>query len=289
MGKKQRYIFNTQFITACISTGLVLILLGTIVLFVLSARNLSNYVKENINVSILISDDLDSTKIANFDRFLGKLSYIKSKKYISKEDALLEETKAMGTDPTEFIGYNPFTASFEVKIKAEYANNEKMNKIVKELKANPNIVDIIYQKDLIQDVNNNIRRISIVLLIIAALFTYISFALINNIVRLSIFSKRFIINTMKLVGAKWSFIRKPFLKNGVWLGIVSAILANAVLVGGVWWLFKYEPQINVVVDTQVMTVVCTSVFVFGMIITLLCIFFSLDRYLKMDGKKIYYI
>jgi len=289
VAKKQRTILNTQFITACISTTLVLVLLGTVVLFVLSARNLSTYVRENINISILISDDLTENEISEFDKFLNKLSYIKEKKYISKEEALKEECKEMGTDPTEFLGYNPFTASYEVKVKAEYATNEKMEKIVKQLKGNPNIVDIIYQKDLIKSVNDNIRKISIILLVIASLFTYISFALINNIVRLTIFSKRFIINTMKLVGASWSFIRRPFMRNGVMMGIISATLADLILLAGVKWMMDFEPQINLIIDLKVMIIVGISVFCFGIAITLICLLASLNRYLKMNNNELYYI
>lgn len=148
---------------------------------------------------------------------------------------------------------------------------------------------MIYSKDLIKAVNDNIKKISIILLIIAALFTYISFALINNTVQLTIFSKRFTINTMKLVGANWNFIRKPFLLNGVVMGIISAVAADGLLLFGVKWLEKYEPQISLVVDWKVLAIVGISVFVFGLLITLLCILISLNKYLKMSTNKLYYI
>ena len=238
---------STQFLTAAISTTLVLVLLGTIVLFVLTAQNLSTYVKENINVSVLI------------------------------------------IDPTEFIGMNPYTASFEIKINAEHAHPDSVSAAVKQLKGNPNVVDVIYSKDLIKSVNDNIRKVSIILLIIAALFTYISFALINNTVRLTIFSKRFIINTMKLVGASWNFIRKPFLAQSFTLGIASAILADALLLGGLYWLHNFEPQIDAVIDLKVIVIVSAAVFLFGIIITYLCTLFSLNKYLKMSSNELYYI
>ena len=211
MSKKRQSFLSTQFITAAISTTLVLVLLGTIVLFVITARNLSTFVRENINVSVLISDEMDSLQVASMEKALKQAPYAKSVEYISKEDALREEIAAQGIDPTEFIGMNPYTASFEIKINAEHANPDSIGAAVKRLKGNSNVVDVIYSKDLIKSVNDNIRKVSIILLIIAALFTYISFALINNTVRLTIFSKRFIINTMKLVGASWGFIRRPFL------------------------------------------------------------------------------
>ncbi|MBQ6751164.1 MAG: permease-like cell division protein FtsX [Bacteroidaceae bacterium] len=289
MSKTRTSFLGTQFITATISTTLVLVLLGTIVLFVLTARNLSNYVKENINVSVLISDELDNLQIKKLEKALQQAPYAKSVEYISKEQALEEETKAQGIDPTEFLGMNPYTASFEIKINADYANPDSLGVAVKQLKGNTDIVDVVYSKDLIKSVNDNIRKVSIILLIIAALFTYISFALINNTVRLTIFSKRFIINTMKLVGASWNFIRRPFLTRGFILGIVSAAIADALLIGGLYWLHTFEPQITAVIDLKVILIVSASVFLFGILITFLCTFFSLNKYLRMSSNDLYYI
>ena len=289
MSKKRNSFLSTQFLTAAISTTLVLVLLGTIVLFVLTAQNLSTYVKENINVSVLISDEMDSLQIKSMGDVLKQAPYAKSVEYISKEQALQEEIAAQGIDPTEFIGMNPYTASFEVKINAEYANPDSISMAVKQLKGNSDVVDVIYSKDLIKAVNENIRKVSIILLIIAALFTYISFALINNTVRLTIFSKRFIINTMKLVGASWNFIRRPFLANGFTLGIISAILADALIIGGLYWLHNFEPQIHAVIDLKVIAIVSASVFLFGIIITFLCTYFSLNKYLKMSSNELYYV
>ncbi|MBQ4380175.1 MAG: permease-like cell division protein FtsX [Bacteroidaceae bacterium] len=287
--KKHSHFSSTQFITPAISTTLVLLLLGTIVFFVLTAHNLSNYVKENINISILISDELDSKQIKNLQKEFGKTDYVKSIDYISKEQALIDATTDMGTDPAEFLGYNPFTASFEVKLKAEHASSEEIDKIVSEVKKHPSVVDVIYQKDLIKSVNRNLQKLSIVLLILAILFTYISFVLINNTVRLSIFSKRFIINTMKLVGAKWSFIRRPFLANGFTLGIISAIIADALLYAGYVWAQKYEHDLNLVVNDEVLIIVGASVLVFGLLITFLCTYISVQKYLKMSTNKLYYV
>ena len=282
-------LLSTQFVTALISTSLVLVLLGTIVLFVLTARNLSNYVKENINVTILLNDDISQGEIESLQKSLEEQQYVKSLKYISKERALHEQCVDMGTDPSEFLGYNPFTASFEVKLKSEYANNQSLEKISKQLKATKKVMDVIYQKELMNAVNNNIQKFSIILLITAALFTYISFALINNTVRLTIFSRRFIINTMKLVGASWGFIRRPFLNQGLLLGVLSAIIADAIIIGFVYWARSFEPEINTVVNIQVMIIVGISVLVFGLLITFLCTYFSLSKYLKMNSNELYHI
>ena len=289
MSKKRHSFLSTQFITAAISTTLVLVLLGIIVLFVITAQNLSTYVKENINVSVLISDEMDSLQIKSMEKMLKQAPYAKSVEYISKEQALVEEIQAQGIDPTEFIGVNPYTASFEVKIHADHANPDSISSAVKKLKGNPNVVDVIYSKDLIKSVNDNIRKVSIILLIIAALFTYISFALINNTVRLTIFSKRFIINTMKLVGASWNFIRRPFLTQSFTLCIASAIIADALIIGGIYWLHNFEPQITAVIDLKAIIIVSAAVFLFGIIITYFCTLFSLNKYLKMSSNELYYI
>ena len=289
MRKKKNKLLSTEFVTATISTTLVLVLLGIIVLFVLTAHNLSNYVKENINVSVLISDELDSVQVAKMEKELKAAPYTKSVEYISKERALREEIVAQGIDPTEFLGMNPYTASFEIRINADYANPDSLNMAVKALRGSTDVVDVVYSKDLIKAVNDNIRRLSIILLIVAALFTYISFALINNTVRLTIFSKRFIINTMKLVGASWGFIRRPFLARGFTLGVMSAILANAAICAGLYWLYKFEPQITTVINLKIVMLVWASVFLFGILITFLCTFFSLNKYLRMSNNELYYV
>lgn len=289
MSKKRYTFISTQFITPTISTTLVLVLLGIISMFVITAHSLSTFVKENINVSVLISDDLDSLQISSFGKQLMEAPYSKDVTYISKEEALREEIAAQGIDPTEFIGMNPYTASFEVKINAGYADPDSIAKTVKELKGNSDVVDVIYSKDLVQSVNKNIKKISIILLIIAALFTYISFALINNTVRLTIFSKRFLINTMKLVGASWNFIRRPFMAQSFVLGVVSALLADSILFGSLCWLYEFEPQIANIIDLRAVVMVFGAVMVFGIVITAVCTLVSVNKYLKMRSNELYYL
>lgn len=289
MSKKRYTFISTQFITPTISTTLVLVLLGIISMFVITAHSLSTFVKENINVSVLISDDLDSMQISSFGKQLMEAPYSKDVTYISKEEALREEIAAQGIDPTEFIGMNPYTASFEVKINADYADPDSIAKTVKELKGNSDVVDVIYSKDLVQSVNKNIKKISIILLIIAALFTYISFALINNTVRLTIFSRRFLINTMKLVGASWNFIRRPFMAQSFVLGVVSALLADSILFGSLCWLYEFEPQIANIIDLRAVVMVFGAVMVFGIVITAVCTLVSVNKYLKMRSNELYYL
>ena len=281
--------FDMQFVTSSISTTLVLLLLGLVVFFVLGAHNLSVYVKENINFSILISDDMKESDILKLQKKLDKEPFVKATEYISKKQALREQTEAMGTDPQEFLGYNPFTASIEVKLHAEYANSDSIAKIEKKIKKNTNIQEVLYQKDLIDAVNDNIRNISLMLLGLAVILTFISFALINNTIRLTIYSKRFLIHTMKLVGASWSFIRRPFLRRNFWIGVLSAVIADAVLWGAAYWLVSYEPELIRVITPDVMLLVSVSVLIFGVLITWLCALLSINKYLKMKAGTLYYI
>ena len=281
--------FDMQFVTSSISTTLVLLLLGLVVFFVLGAHNLSVYVKENINFSILISDDMKESDILKLQKKLDKEPFVKATEYISKKQALREQTEAMGTDPQEFLGYNPFTASIEVKLHSDYANSDSIVKIEKKIKKNTNIQEVLYQKDLIDAVNDNIRNISLMLLGLAVILTFISFALINNTIRLTIYSKRFLIHTMKLVGASWSFIRRPFLRRNFWIGELSAVIADAVLWGAAYWLVSYEPELIRVITPDVMLLVSVSVLIFGVLITWLCALLSINKYLKMKAGTLYYI
>ena len=289
MTKRPNSFFNMQFITSSISTTLVLLLLGMVVFFVLSANNLSTYVRENIGISVLISDDMKEPEALKFQKTLNEKSYVKESVYISKEQALKEQTEAMGTDPAEFLGYNPFTASIEIKLNAQYANSDSIAWIEKEILTNKKVMEVSYPQNLIDSVNRNIQKVSIFLLGLAALLTLISFALINNTIRLAIYSKRFLIHTMKLVGASWSFIRRPFLVRNVWIGVLAGIMADAILLGMAYMLVKYEPQLIEIITPNALLIVMASVFVFGLAITFLCAYISINKYLRMKASALYYI
>ena len=289
MNKRPNSFFNMQFITSSISTTLVLLLLGMVVFFVLSANNLSTYMRENIGLTVLMSDDMKETETLKFQQKLNEKVYVKESVYISKEQALKEQTEAMGTDPAEFLGYNPFKASIEIKLNADYATSDSIAWIEKEIMANKKVMEVNYPQDLLDSVNRNIRKVSLFLLGLAALLTLISFALINNTIRLAIYSKRFLIHTMKLVGASWSFIRRPFLVSNLWIGILAGAMADAILLGAAYMLVKYEPQLIEIITPQSMLVVMLSVFMFGLAITYLCAYISINKYLRMKASALHYI
>ena len=289
MAKRPNSFFNMQFITSSISTTLVLLLLGMVVFFVLSANNLSTYVRENIGFTVLVSDDMKEPEALKFQKTLNEKAYVKESAYISKEQALKEQTEAMGTDPAEFLGYNPFTASIEIKLNAEYANSDSIAWIEKEILANKKVMEVNYPQDLLDSVNRNIQKISLFFLGLAALLTLISFALINNTIRLAIYSKRFLIHTMKLVGASWSFIRRPFLLRNMWIGILAGLMADAILIGLAVMLVRYEPQLIDIITLKTLVIVMASVFLFGLAITSMCAYISINKYLRMKASALYYI
>ena len=278
-----------QVVTLCISTAMVLVLLGLVVMSVFTARNLSSVVKENLVVTMVLEQYMTNPEAQQICRKLNARPYINHLEYISKERALKEGTKDLGVDPLEFAGVNPFLSSIDVTLKADYANTDSLRWITKELEAYPKVSEVNYQHDLIEQVNRNIAKIGIVLLALAVLLTFISFSLISNTVRLGIYARRFSIHTMKLVGASWGFIRGPFVRRAVVVGLVAALLACIVLGGTVYGLYHYEPEILSVLTWEVMLITGVSVFLFGIIITALCANISVNKFLKMKAGELYKI
>lgn len=288
--KKSRRHGSLQIVTLCISTAMVLILLGMVVFSVLTAHNLSSYVRENLTVTMMLSEDMTSSEAENLCQTLKGRPYASHMTYISPEDALKEHVKAMGSDPTDFLdGGNPFVGSIEMQLTADYANSDSLKWISKELKSKNKVTDITYPKDLMDQVNDNIRKISIILLAIAALLAFVSFSLISNTVRLSVYARRFTIHTMKLVGASWGFIRWPFIKRALGEGFAAAIIADAALAGCLYGLYTFEPGIIVVVDWIVLAITAGSVLLFGLLLTTICSYFSVNKFLKMRAGDLYNI
>lgn len=289
MKQKKKRTIDIQFITACISTSLVLLLLGSVVLVVLTADRLSDHVRENLELSLLLSDNAKAEDVNRIVRHVEAQRYAKEVHYISKEDILAEQTASMGLDPTEFLGYNPYTASIEVKLKAEYANTDSIIPIKNRLMRYTQIREISYPSELMDNVNENIRKISALLLALALALSLISFALISNTIKLTIYSQRFLLHTMKLVGASWGFIRRPFLMRNLGIGVASGLLANGVIGGGIWLLLRHEPQLNHLFTLPTLGMVGGSVMLFGVLITWLCAYASINRFLRMKAGDLYYI
>ena len=278
-----------QVITLCISTMLVLVLLGMVVFSVLTARNLSAYVKENLTVTVMLGDNTTVNQAHLLCRDLYHRPYSRNIDYISKEQAQKEQCEAMGSDPSEFLGFNPFVATLEIQLKSDYVSRDSMNWIAKELRSNPKVIDVAYQEDLMDKVNDNLRKVNLILLALAVLLTCVSFSLINNTVRLSVYSRRFIIHTMKLVGASWGFIRWPFMRQTIVVGLIAAVLACGALAGCAYGLYTFEPGIVAILTWKELAITGAAVFIFGIVITALCSYFSVNRFLKMTAGEIYKI
>lgn len=292
MRKKHRNTSNRrglQVVTLCISTAMVLVLLGFVVFSVLTGRNLSAYVKQNLVVSVMMEHDMTSPEVVQMCKKLKARPYVHRLTYISKAQAEKEATKMLGVNPSEFAGGNPFQPSIEITANADYANNDSLQWVAKELKAYPRVTEVSYQHDLIEEVNRMLAKISIGLLVVAVLLTFISFSLINNTVRLGIYARRFSIHTMKLVGASWGFIRRPFVVKAVSIGVFAAVLADGFLGACFYALYVNEPDVLTVIGWQELAVTGVAVLLMGIIITALCASISVNKFLRMKAGELYKI
>jgi cell division transport system permease protein len=236
-----------------------------------------------------LKDNVKPADIQKLQKSLDACPYTNTTEYIDKETAAKELAEELGQDPTDFLGYNPLLGSLEMTLKSDYANNDSIAVIEKSLQKLPEVKEIIYQKDLIDTINTNVRRISVILLGLSALLLLISYALISNTVRLSVYAKRFLIHTMKLVGATGAFIRKPFLMQGAVTGLIAAILAMGLLSG---ILFVLRTEISQLLSIESMNALLVSFIVMlisGVAITTFATYLSVTRYLRLRIDDMYYI
>lgn len=281
-------IFNSK-LTTIVSISMVLFLVGIIVLGLKIGNTLSDYVRENYTISIEIKDDAEEKEIATLNEILRGQDYAKKVSFISKEQALKDLESAMGEDPVEFLDYNPLKASFVVNLKSEFTDNDKIENVEKSIKEYRIVDKVFYQKQFINEVNHNIHKVSLLFLIVAAVLFFISFVLINNTLRLLIYSDRFLINTMKLVGATRSFIRRPYLKKGVMIGILAAILAIGYML---FFAYILRDQLSLFVDYSdhsILIVVVVSILISGIVISWLSTYFAVNKFLSREEKELYYI
>lgn len=277
-----------QWFTATVSTTLVLVLLGLVVLFGLVADQLSRDVRENLTVTLLLDDDLDTPEAEAFRQKLAKKPYVRALVLISKEDVLKEQTEAMGSDPSEFLGgENPFTAAIEMNVMSEYACTDSLIWIARELRERWEVTDVVYQTDLVNNLNTNLHKATMVLSVLAVLLLIISIVLINNTVRLNVYAQRFQIHTMRLVGASWHFIRWPFLKRSLGIGLTSAFVAGSLLGGGIWYLLKQDPSMSAFITPATIGIVLATVLAFGLLLTLICTAASVNHFLRMREEEMY--
>jgi len=286
---KNTISFYNSHLISVISISLVLFLLGLILIMGFLGNELSRYVKENISISVVLVKDLPDEKISSMQAELERQPFVKSTVFISKEEALLEMQRELGENPELFLGFNPFHASIEVKLLSDYTHPDSLLMIEKSIITQSSVADVQYGKDIMQTVNHNIRRIGMVLLILLLILTVISFVLINNTVRLLIYSKRFLIYTMRLVGATSSFIRKPFIRYNIVSGLISGIMAIILLMAALYYVKIEFVNPSDVLKSDIMIVIFSIVLISGILLSVLAAFFAVNRYLRISHKKLYYL
>ncbi|MDR3218701.1 MAG: permease-like cell division protein FtsX [Dysgonamonadaceae bacterium] len=292
--KNKRTISATTFfnsrVTATISISLVLFLLGLIILLTLFAGNLSSYVKERFSFDIILNEEVKHTQVTDLMKKLEKTVFVKSTEYISKADAAKQLEEDLGQNPEDFLGFNPLPEMIVVHLNSRYANTDSLFVVESQIKGfSTNIKDIEYRKELMEIVNDNLRNAGIILLGLTALLLIISFALINNTIRLTVYSKRFLIHTMKLVGATAGFIRKPFIRAQVVSGIIAAIIANGLLFWLLYYISNDLGNLSELVNANTLYIVFGGVFVLGILISVAATFSAVNKYIRMDEGDLYYI
>lgn len=292
MGRKEdkynRKRLHSSYITTIVSITLVLFMLGLLGLIVLHAKKLSDYVKENIGFSIIMKENVKEAGIIKLQKILDATEYVKSTEYITKEEAAKEFEEELGEEFTSFLGYNPLLPTIEVRFKAEYANNDSLTIIKEKILENSNVKEVFYQESLVDVVNKNVRKIGIIILGFGTLLLIIAIALINNTIRLSVYSKRFLIRSMQLVGATQSFISKPFIWKGVLHGIIGAFIAIFLLSGIIYISQRELPELINLQDIDLFLSLFGIVILLGIIISWLSNLMAVRKYIRLKTDSLYY-
>lgn len=275
-------------VTTIVSLSLVLFTLGLLGLLILNTQKLSDYVKENIAFQIILSDNITEAETDKLQKILDAAEYVKTTEFITKEKAAEDLKKDLGEDFIGFLGFNPLLSSINVNLKATYANTDSIVQIEQVLIKNKNIKEVIYQRNLIASVNENVKKISLVILGFSALLMIVALALINNTIRLSIYSKRFIIRTMQLVGATQGFIRLPFVLKGVMHGIYGAVIAIILLSGLLYLVNRQFPELLQLQDSKMLLTLFGSVLIMGIIIAGISTTLAVRKYLRIKPEDLYY-
>jgi cell division transport system permease protein len=286
--KYSRRRYQSSYITTLVSITLVLFMLGILGLIVLHAQKLSDYVRENIGFRIFMKEDVREAEIIQFQKILDVTDYVKSTEYITPEEAATELTEELGEEFIDFLGYNPLPPAIDLRLVAAYANVDSLQIIEQRLLANPDVKEVYYQKSLVHLINQNIRRISLILLGFTGLLLFIAIALINNTIRLSVYSRRFIIKSMQLVGATQAFIRRPFIWSGIGQGLYSALFTMILMTGILYWLRNEFPELIVLQDFKLLGLLYAFIIVLGVIISWSSTFFAVNKYLRIKGDNLYY-
>jgi len=286
--KYQRRRLRNSYVTSVISITLVLFLLGIQGLLLIHARKLSRYVRENIGVTIILRESAKDADIARLQKQLDFSPAVKSTTFISKDQAATQLIKELGEDFVDFIGYNPLSASLDIRLNAEFANNDSMAVLEHDWQQINEVQEVYYQKNLVQIINDNVRQISTILMSISIVILLIAIALINNTIRLAVYAKRLLIKSMQLVGATQGFIRKPFIKRGILQGLIAACIASFSIGMVLYYLRAYIPQIITIKDIDWFLLLFMTLFFIATVFAGLSSYFAVRRFLKMNKELIHY-
>ncbi len=273
-------------VSIIISITLVMIGLGSVGMVLLSGQRLANYVREHILLSVVLDDDIKEVEIRQLEKILKVSEYVKTSEYITKEQAEKKLEKELGVEFSKVLDYNPLKASIDLQLKGEYANKDSIAKIEKDILSYDGVQKVYYKKNFLTSVNENIQKVTILLLVVSALLLLISFTLINNTIRLAIYAQRFLIKTMQIVGASDRFVRRPFVQEGILRGLVAGLLTALLLVGMVFFLPKDCKVLFSIQDTYFLILL-------GIIVVLSVLFawfathFAVSRYLRKHETQLY--
>ena len=286
--KYQKRRLRSSYLSAILSIAFVLFLIGLLGLLVLNTKKISDHFKEQASITIFLKDEVAADERSSFESRLKEKEYTKSLAFVSKEQAAEIAKKENGEDFMEFLGYNPLKNSFDLYVKADYVTPEKMLEIERELTSNDAVFEVSYDKPLINLLTENVKKISLWVLIFSTLFALIAMLLINNSIRLSIYAKRFTIKTMQMVGATKKFIRRPFIWSSISLGIYGAVIALIGLGIATYYLNQYFPEFNLLQDLKNLGILFVVVFLSGLLITWFSAYFATQRFLNLRTDQLYY-
>jgi cell division transport system permease protein len=277
-----------SYLVATVSITLVLFLVGMMTLLVLNARRLSDYVRENVGFTLILKENVREVEILSLQKNLSATKFVKSTKYVDKEEAAKELTKDLGEDFVGFLGFNPLFSSVDVKLHAAWMHNDSLSVLEQKFLEYPQVKEVYYQRDLVKVINDNVQRLSILLLVFSGLLLFIFITLINNTIRISIYSQRFIINTMKLVGATRSFIRRPFVMKSVTYGLVAGLIADA----GIFILiYSYRNDFGNLINLDqsgTVAIAFAIVLLFGMLISWFSTHLAVNKFLRLRFEDLFY-
>jgi cell division transport system permease protein len=283
-----RHRLKTAYVSTVVSISLVLFMLGLVCLIMLDAKKLSDYFKENIIVRVIMKENVQESQILTLQQKLSTADYVKTIQYITREKAAADLQKDLGDDFISLLGYNPLLPSLEIHLKADFANDQSFQKIETDLRNNQDVKEVYYHKTLVSLVNENIKKISVFILGFSLLLFIIAFALINNTIRLAVYSKRFLIKSMQLVGATQGFIRRPFMIQGLVQGVIGSVITIGLLALTLFFTGKENPDLANLQDTKLTLLLYAIVFVLGLLISWISTFFAVRKYLRIKTDYLYF-